>query len=970
MVQVRGVPVHLSPSRDIRLRHPAPLICLALSGFAGLVYEVCWIRQGTLVFGSTTLSTSTVLAVFFAGLALGSYLFGRWSARLRDPVRAYAWVEIAVAVLGLATLVLFPLADETYGRMFRALGEGSPLLGLLRIALVSAILLPAATGMGATLPLLCAAYSRYRDGAALAGAFYGVNTLGAAAGALATGLLLIPTVGLTRAVVLAAGCNLLAAALAWRIPQPGASSTGPHPRDVPTARPSTPVSHAHAPFFRVGFSALFFLSGFVALAHEVLWTRYLGLLVRNTVYTFTITLAVVLAGIVIGSLIVSRFPLTPAPAKASAGRMVSSAWIFGALQILIGLYVLTVLLLPPAAWLGLGTGIALYSLLLLPPAVLSGASFPLAVRMMVEQPSTLGYEVGRMTALNIVGGIAGSLFAGFVGLPQWGIQTSLLVTTGVSLAVGIAAWLLAGTSRHRTRDAALALAALAMWLILPRALGTRVPQDFLAADGPLVDFREGLLSNVAVVQKDDAIEMLIDRWWQGQNRKTHQIVAAHVPMLLHRDPRQVLVVGVGTGQTASRFLYYPIERLDVVDIEPVVFDLIRPHFDHRWLDDPRVHRIREDGRNYVAHVDRKYDVISLEVGQVFRPGVASFYTHEFYARALEKLAPGGILCQFVPLPFLTIDQFRSVIGTFVDVFPQATLWYNTSELLLVGGRDHAPKLREPRLRLLSGDMRISDDLRYSHSGGPSQWLNQRREFLGLFLCGPRGLSALGRNVARYHDDRPVLEYATTRVDEGQTLDVVIANSLGEFLDSPATLLETALSADSLRVVEQARRRNLSNIAASALIRQAAAIEAERRYPEMEAFLLRALTIHPGSLPGHRALGSVYQRMNRLPEAKDHYEAALRIDPRDVPSLRGLGTWYLVAGRYPEARSRFQTVLAIQPDDADTHNNLGAALGSLGDLSGALLHFKEAVRLRPSYEDARRNVVRIEQALGTRPGAPP
>ena len=258
----------------------APLLCLFLSGFAGLVYEVCWIRQGTLVFGSSTVATSTVLAVFFAGLALGSALFGRWSARLSRPFRAYAAVEIGVAALGVASLALFPLADTLYGGAYRAVAEGSIALGALRVVLVSAILLPAATLMGATLPLICAAFSG-RAGAAPVGTWYGINTLGAAAGALAAGLLLIPGIGVARTILMAAGANVIAAMLASRIREPSAEPVEPaaqravRPQDA--ARRALPLGFSAA-WMRHTFSALFFLSGFVALAHEVLWTRYLGLL--------------------------------------------------------------------------------------------------------------------------------------------------------------------------------------------------------------------------------------------------------------------------------------------------------------------------------------------------------------------------------------------------------------------------------------------------------------------------------------------------------------------------------------------------------------------------------------------------------------------------------------------------------------------------------------------------------------------
>src|SRR6185295_10924649 len=162
-------------------------------------------------------------------------------------------------------------------------------------------------------------------------------------------------------------------------------------------------------------------------------------------------------------------------------------------------------------------------------------------------------------------------------------------------------------------------------------------------------------------------------------------------------------------------------------------------------------------------------------------------------------------------------------------------------------------------------------------GGPSHALNQRREFLATFLCGPRGLSALSLGATRDRDDRPVLEYASTGVHEGQSLDVVIAESLRGFLDPLATVLERPLPAESVRVVEAERSRNLSNIAAAALIRQAALLDAAGRYPEMEALLQRALRINPESLSARRSLGSVYQRMGRAIEARREYQAALRID---------------------------------------------------------------------------------------------
>ena len=149
----------------------------------------------------------------------------------------------------------------------------------------------------------------------------------------------------------------------------------------------------------------------------------------------------------------------------------------------------------------------------------------------------------------------------------------------------------------------------------------------------------------------------------------------------------VLVVGAGTGQTPSRFLMYNIDRLDCVDIEPTLFEFIHDHFDSEWMEDERVKLISEDGLNYLNHSDTMYDVIAIEVGQIFRPGIAFFYTADFYHRSRQRLRPGGLLTQLVSLPSLTTDQFRGVIRTFLDAFPQSVLWYNSSDLLLIGVND-------------------------------------------------------------------------------------------------------------------------------------------------------------------------------------------------------------------------------------------------------------------------------------------
>jgi spermidine synthase len=482
---------------------------------------VAWIRRATLVFGSTTLATSTVLAVFFLGLALGSECFGRLSRRSTRPLLVYALLELGLAGLALASPLAFDLAERAYGWAYRSLGAGSAGLSLVRVVLVALVVLPPTWLMGGTLPLFCrgAVADAARIGRGI-GALYALNTLGAAAGAAAAGFVLIPRLGVQGSIALGAAASAVAGI--------GVALARGRSRVPPLSPGSARWSGTAGAWVQLLFAG----TGFVALGAEVLWTRYLALVVRNTVYTYTLTLSVTLLGIVVGSLIGASL----------ADRVRRRGLLFGWLQVLNALALLGAMTLPPEVWHALGDAVVPYALLLLPPAALSGAAFPVATRMLVAEPALSGAGVGRMAAVNTLGGIAGSLTLGFVLLPGVGLAGSLRLLTGVALAVGLVAWWRFGGFDSRARLAGAAAAAALVWLLLPVAAGTRLPADFLGSRAALVDFREGLASNVAVLRERETLRLEIDRWWQGASRRNHQTTAAHLPMLLHPGARRVLVI--------------------------------------------------------------------------------------------------------------------------------------------------------------------------------------------------------------------------------------------------------------------------------------------------------------------------------------------------------------------------------------------------------------------------------------------
>ncbi len=915
------------------------------SGSAALMYELCWIRKASLVFGSTTFALSTVIAVFFLGLALGSYVFGKWAHRIERPLLWFAILEAALGLFALATPWIFHIADVLYGVVYRAAPERPWILGIARTGLVGSVILPATTIMGATLPLFC---RRYAGGVVSmtrgVGFLYGLNTLGAAVGAAAAGFVLLPSIGLERTLQFAAGISLCFGLTVAFLPMARMAAGGVRA----VAKPETTVPAEGGR----GFSLLLYFGvGFVGLGLQVVWYRFLSLVIRDTVIAYTMVLTTVLAGIVIGSWV----------AAALAAREGRVARVFGAIQICFSLTVIGLMSLPAETWRSVGGDLWICALLLLVPSVLGGASFPLAARLAVVRESAAALGAGLATAANTLGGVLGILLLGFLVIPYWGLQGAIVFATGFSLLIGAAAWLWLDLGVKRSGRYVVPAVAASLWTVVALFGPVRVPADFLVeGEDVLLDYREGFGANLAAVRYGDAVHLEIDRWWQGEDRKNHQAAAAHIPALLHPDPTSVLVVG--TGQTASRFLMHDIERLHCVDIEPLMFDFVRRNFESAWMDDPRTALIVEDGRTYLRHARASFDIISLELGQVFRPGVAYFYTREAYESARRRLAPGGLLVQFVPLPFFDTERFRSVVGTFLEVFPQSVLWYNTSEVLLIGPNAGAFPWRTDLSPEPPWSETVVEDLDLVYWGGPADALNRPEVFLGGFLAGPEELTRFAGSGRRLRDDLPVLDYATAGRHALEGNEIRIAERLRGHLTPLAEVVEGEWDPGFVEAVTRIQERNLADIAASALLRQAEALSAQGRPAAAGALLAEALEWNPGNLEANIRFGENLRRSGRRDGALVYFRRAAEIHPADVRALSGLAIMLHQTGHPEEAVPHYRRALELNPDDAELHNNLGAALAEGGEMEIAAEHFAKAVRLRPDHAEAVRNLRMARRVL--------
>ena len=932
---------------------PLALIALFLSGAAGLIDQLAWIRRASLVFGSTTHSLSTVLAVFFLGLALGGWAFGRLSTRTRQPIRAAAFLELGLAHFVLATPFAFDLVEGLFGQAYRAAEAagstgGGAGLWAARAGLVALVLLPPAFLMGGTLPLF--ARQIVSDGRRIGGSLavvYATNTLGAALGCAAAGYLLLPALGVRGSLAVAAGLNVAAAGLLFRLRAP-ALEPAPVVEPAPSRGDGPPAWDDR----RFDIAWVLFLTGFVALAQEVVWARFLAAVIGQGIHTVALTLALVLIGIVLGSALVTRMDESGFAREAVLGLLL----LVGAFAFWIPFH------LPVAVWHGMTNEAAAAALLVLPAAVLSGAVFPLAVRATVRRTEEAGLRLGTLLAWNTAGGICGALLVGFWVLPVHGLEPAAMLCAILAFVAGVVVLTFRSAGRDWMRKLAPIAAGLGL-IAVGRFSGVHFPDDHLADPAERIAVRQGLESNLAVVRGTAGERVLeIDRWWQGQDVKTHQAIAAHLPMLLHPDPRRVLVVGVGAGQTPASFVLHDgLERLDCADIEPAVFDVLRTHFPHAWMGDPRVRLLAVDGRNHLTHSGERYDVISLEVGQLFRPGAAAFYTLDFYRHARARLAPGGIVSQFVPIPFLHPDELQRVVATFRAVFPEATLWYNTSELLLVGAAERPLTLEPARLAAALADSAVAADLSFSWYGGRAR-SNARPEVLhGAFLAGPRELAALADGAAVERDDPPRLAYAVTQPAAGEPPREIATLGLVRRHLAPLGASFPGLAPEQVAAAERVRDDDLQEIATAVLLRQVEGARAAGDTRQMLALLERAAVAQPGHVRVRRMLADLFLLQGQVANAESLYVSTLAMAD-DSRTHGGLGLLLLTQGRVDEGVVHLRRAIELGPDDASFRTNLGAALVRQGRLREAEAEFERAQALDPALADARNNLVAVRTAL--------
>lgn len=731
---------------------PLLLLCFYASGAAALIDQVVWVRQLVPLVGAATPAVSTVLAAFMGGLALGSLVAGGWiDRRPHAAIVAYSVLEAVTALLALA----LPFA-------FRSLiGTASPLLGAFVLVLL------ATTAMGATLPILAKVTASRREevGSSIA-ELYAANTTGAMTGCLAAGYLTIPFLGLMGSLKVAAALNALAAVLPWLVSRA--------PADSRLSPGEAEEEEVEAPQQRTLAIALFSLCGALALAFEVLWTRALITYLSNSVYAFSAMLFVFLGGLSLGGLLAGSFCDRIRDPMRALAFVVCGVGLAGLLARQ------TVLLLPGLLELGsralptfgayLLLQVAMAALVLLPQTMLFGCTFPLVARLVTGRMSGLGQAVGRAYFSNTVAGIAGSLLAGFVLIPALGVQTSIVSLSLLAVLAG--ATVLASLGQVRPAllmgGLALPLAFVASpWqarLLLRGLDSASILRRGIASTGidewEPIYVKDGRNATVVVGERQGQRTLSINGQLQASSIKEDRFIQealGHLPMLFAPEPRSVLVIGMGTGMTSAAVARHSPESLRLAEMEPAVLaagPLFKEWNAPLW-ELPGFHPALIDGRVLVASGQESFDVITSDPIHPLESAASPLYTVEHFRNCKERLTEGGIMCQWLPLYALSEDDSRRVMGSFLEAFPQGSLWCwyprrNKGDSILLATRDGKP--------LDVGHLR--DRLRALQAGGVTTWKSPE-EVLGGFVMGGDRLRDYAGGL-QHTDDRPVLEFSAPR----------------------------------------------------------------------------------------------------------------------------------------------------------------------------------------------------------------
>jgi spermidine synthase len=670
---------------------PIMLLLFVGSGCAALIYEVVWFQLLQLVIGSSSVSLGVLLGTFMGGMCLGSYLLPRYVDKGHHPLKIYGYLELGIGLSGLVLLFGMPLINGLYTAI------GGPIV--MRAIIAAICLLPPTFMMGATLPAVARWVKATPSGVAWLGYFYGGNIAGAVVGSLVAGFYLLRVFDMAIATYVAVALNVTVALIGILL-----SKTTPH-----AAVDADDVRVERAPGARTVYVAIA-ISGFTALAAQVLWTRLLSLTFGATVYTFSLILGGFLIGLGIGS------SMGASIARNSTNPRAALGWCQMFLCLALGWSAYMLMSSMPYwpinpqissdVWFNFQLDLMRCLWVVLPGAILWGASFPLALAAVAAPGQDPGRLVGGVYAANTVGAIVGSVLSGLLLVTTLGTPTSmqvLIIMSAISALMLLAPVAAGETARGGMQwvPTVMLVAATAGAGLIARAVPD-LPRILVAYGrysatwvglSNIIYAEEGLNASVAVSEMSNGVRNYhnagkVQASSEPQDMRLQRMLG-HITHLVPNTPTNALVIGCGAGVTAGAVSIGPrVKTMTIAEIEPLVPRSVARYF---WMHNyavvgdetgappnPKVTVHIDDARHFLLTTPQKFDAITSDPLDPWVKGAATLYSTEFFDLVKRKLNPGGIVTLFVQLYESNTEAVKSEIGTFMKAFPHSVVWGNTN----------------------------------------------------------------------------------------------------------------------------------------------------------------------------------------------------------------------------------------------------------------------------------------------------
>jgi len=767
-------------------------ICFFLSGMSGLIYQVLWTKMLGLVFGNTSLAISTVISVFLAGLALGSFILGRiadkpnnifekFGSKFPGPwqIKSYCVLEILIGVFCFLSPYFFKGMEVIY---LQCTDMPAVALNLIRFFLCAIVMIIPTMAMGATLPLMSKFFiSANNEVGEKLGWIYSINTAGSVLGTFLAGFVLLPNIGISLTLSCACVVNL---GVGFLLLSYSRGMERVDSEDKPLEKPSKKSEEsdnvvvsdnttASRKLINI-FVVVFAMSGFASLVYELAWNRSLALALGSSTYAFSAMLTTFLFGTALGSFIFSNL----------SKKRDFTFFSFAVIQVLIGLFSMLSVLLLGKLPLIFGSILPFikhsYNLVIIVdflicfasmilPTILIGISFPLAGKLYTDKIESLGKSIGDIYAINTIGSVSGSFLTGFVLMPTIGIQNTIILAVCFNM-LGALLLVIATDGKPQLKYSLISviLVCITGLFFLPRWDSKLMTSGAFRGFGTteqalrsnqILFYKDGISCTVATIAVGDIIFVNVNGKTDASSGldMSTQIMVGYLPVFYHSNPKTAFLLGLGSGVTAGAILDDPsIERVDCVEIEPAMKEaaLFFKDYNHDVFNNPRFNFIVNDGRNKLLSSKNKYDVIVSEPSNPWVAGVASLFTKEYFELCKNRLNEGGIFCAWVQLYSINPQDVKMILNTISSVFPEIDIYLSSamSDCVIIASEKPLVFKYDRFMNLYNTSDNVKKYMRFSHLKSPD-------EFLATYIADGKSIESLIFGSKINTDDLTSLEYS-------------------------------------------------------------------------------------------------------------------------------------------------------------------------------------------------------------------